>query len=84
MLDSLLQHFDTGHTRPITRVLHFMGAIATASKDGSVRLHTPCSPPTFQGVLNHQSNMAMADLDYHNNTLAVAEGDRSVSLWAAA
>jgi len=33
------QRFDSGHQRSLTRVLHSLAMVVTASKDGLVRLH---------------------------------------------
>ena len=76
-----LQHFDTGHNQQMTSVLHCHGLLATASKDGSVRLYTPSSPPSLCSILNRQSYNAITDLDLCCNALAVARG-RNIAVWS--
>lgn len=73
-----LQHFDTGHSQPITCVYHSLGLLATGSKDGSVHLYTPGAPPTLCTVLGG-SRHAITSLDVYSNRLAMA--DKNVTIW---
>ena len=75
-----VQHFDTGHDRDLTRVLHSLAMIATASKDGTVRLHsTDRVEPRLLACL--EGGGEVSDLDYFKSTLAVPR-QRLVEVWS--
>lgn len=76
----ITQHFDSGHTRPMTSVLHCLGMVATASTDGSVVLHSLGSNCKVLSVLDRHSS-AITDVQYSGNTLVVAKGN--VDVWTA-
>ena len=75
-----MQLFDSGHDRSITSVHLNLGMLVTASKDGKVLFHSPGVSHAPLSVLEERTS-APTGLDFSRNTLAVAGGDRNVSLW---
>ncbi len=78
-----LQSFNTGHSRALTQVVHSLAMIATASKDGTVRLHnTDLSGPRLLTCLQQQDRGGeVTSLDYYKSTLAIPH-DRVVEVWS--
>ena len=76
----ILQILESSHQRSITSVLHNLGMIVTASQDGQVLFHSPGGSHELLCTLEHRTSAPTA-LEYSRNTLAVAGGDRNVSLW---
>ena len=74
------QMLDSGHERSITSVSFTLGMLVTASKDGKVIFHSSGSGHSPLCVLEERTS-APTGLDFSRNTLAVAGGDRNVSLW---
>ena len=64
----------------ITSVLYNLGMVVTASQDGKVLLHSPGGSHELVCTLEERTS-APTGLDFSRNTLAVAGGDRNVSLW---
>lgn len=75
-----LQILESSHQQSITSVLYNLGMIVTASKDGQVLLHSPGGSHDLLCTLEQRTS-APTGLDFSRNTLAVAGGDRNVSLW---
>lgn len=79
-INFILQTLESSHQRSITSVLHNLGMIVTASQDGQVLFHSPGGNHELLCTLEHRTSAPTA-LEYSRNTLAVAGGDRNVSLW---
>jgi WD40 repeat protein len=77
---SPLQLLESSHQQSITSVLYNLGMVVTASKDGQVLLHSPGGSHDLLCTLEQRTS-APTGLDFSRNTLAVAGGDRNVSLW---
>ena len=76
---SSLQSFQPNHTLPLTSVHHTLGTIVTASKDGTVQLHSLAEDHRCVATLdNHRS--AVTGLDFSKRTLAIASTDGTISL----
>ncbi|XP_064386257.1 F-box/WD repeat-containing protein 9-like [Halichondria panicea] len=75
----LISSFVPEHSLPLTSVLHTLGTVATASKDGTVRLHSMAEGHRAIATLNnHRSDVT--SLDFSKRTLAIASADTTVSL----
>ena len=68
------------HHTGLTAVLHNLGMIATASKDGTVAIHSPPPGHTHTALLEHHKK-DITGLDCSHSTLAVSSSDCTVSLW---
>ena len=75
-----MQVLESSHQQSITSVLYNLGMVVTASKDGRVLLHSPGGSHELVCTLEERTS-APTGLDFSRNTLAVAGGDRNVSLW---
>ena len=75
-----IQVLESSHEQSITSVLYNLGMVVTASKDGQVLIHSPGGSHDLLCTLEQRTS-APTGLDFSRNTLAVAGGDRNVSLW---